>query len=491
MDRREPLDSAHVDGAGCEGAGPYEGAGPNQGVGLGEGAGLGVVIPALDEADTLPRLLEDLARMRIGHRILVVDGGSGDGTVAAARAGGAEVMRSRAGRARQMNAGAAFLATRWLLFLHADSRLDGSALDAIAHHVRRDAGRAGYFRLAIAHSAFYYRLIEIGQRVREQVSGLVYGDQGLLVRRDVFDAVGGYPDQPIMEDVILCRRLREEDRLTRLPGTVTTSSRRYEEEGRVRAWMRNARTIARFLSGTDPAALAGAYRARRAPGAGAQTIDRGKRAGRATLLVFARAPRPGTVKTRLARTIGDEAAAGLYRRMGRRIVASVEGAPARMVVCYDPPDAEPEMRHWLGPSARKYVPQGGGDLGARLARMFDHAFADADRVLAIGTDAPATDAGRVMHAIEALDTADVVIGPARDGGYYLIGLRRPRPELFRRIRWGTGSVLAETRAEAERLGLGITWLELESDIDTGDDLTPDVLRWLDQEAPPAEAPASP
>lgn len=467
MHRRELVDSVRAEGAGREAAD------------LGEAAGLGVVIPALDEADTLPRLLEDLARMRIGDQVLVVDGGSGDGTVAAARAGGAEVMRSRAGRARQMNAGAAFLTTRWLLFLHADSRLDNSALDSIAHHVRRDAGQAGYFSLAIAHEDSWYRMIEVGQRIRELACGLVYGDQGLLIRRDVFDNIGGYPDQPIMEDVILCRRLRDAKRLTRLPGTVTTSSRRYEEEGRVRAWMRNVRTIIRFLSGTDPAVLARGYRARRAPGDCTPTIDRGTGGRRATLLVFAKAPRAGTVKTRLARTIGDEAAAGLYRRMGRRIVVGVEGVPARTVVCYDPPDAEPEIRHWLGPSPRRYMPQGGGDLGARLARMFDYAFADTDRVVAIGTDAPATDADRVTHAIEALETADVVIGPARDGGYYLIGLRRPRPELFRGIRWGTGSVLAETRAEAERLGLRITWLELESDIDTGEDLTPDVLRWLD------------
>lgn len=456
-----------------------------------EGAGLGVVIPALDEADTLPRLLEDLARIRIGHQVLVVDGGSGDETVAVARAGGAEVMRSRAGRASQMNAGAAFLTTRWLLFLHADSRLDNSALDSIAHHVRRDAGQAGYFRLAIAHDDSYYRLIEIGQRIRERLSGLVYGDQGLLIRRDVFDSVGGYPDQPIMEDVILCRRLRSAKRLTRLPGTVTTSSRRYEEEGRVRAWMRNVRTIIRFLSGTAPASLASGYRPRRAPGGGAPAIDRGAGAERAALLVFARAPRPGTVKTRLARSIGDEAAAGLYRRMGHRIVASLAGAPARMVVCYDPPDAEPEIRGWLRPPPCRYMPQGGGDLGARMSRMFDHAFADADRVVAIGTDAPATDAGRITHALEALETADVVLGPARDGGYYLIGLRRPRPELFRGIRWGTDSVLAETRAEAERLGLRITWLELESDIDTGDDLTSKVLQWLDSNAGPTEPPASP
>ena len=442
---------------------------------------LGVVIPVLDEEEALPSLLEDLTGLAIDHRVLVVDGGSRDGTVAAARAGGAEVMRSRCGRARQMNAGAAFLRTRWLLFLHADSRLDDTALRSVARHVQRDVGVAAHFGLAIAHGHLFYRLIETGQRIRERLAGLVCGDQGLLIRRDLFASRGGYPDEPIMEDVILNRRLLKTGQLVTLAGRLATSSRRYEEEGRIRAWFRNTHTITRFLSGADPSGLARGYPPRRASRTHTRGAGRDADPHRTTLLVFAKAPRPGTVKTRLARTIGEDRAATLYGRMGRLIAANVRAAAARMVVCYDPPDGEEEIRRWLDPSPDRYWPQGGGDLGARMSRMVERAFTDADRVVVIGTDTPAVDAHKVARAVEALDTADVVIGPARDGGYYLMGLRSPHPDLFAGIRWSTGSVLAATMARAERLGLSVTWLELEEDVDTADDLTPEVARWLDSE----------
>ena len=439
---------------------------------------LGIVIPALDEAEALPGLLDDLSELTLDSRVLVVDGGSRDGTVPAARAGGAEVLRSRLGRARQLNAGAAFLPARWLLFLHADSRLADGAPRAIERHVREDGPNAAYFGLAIAHDHFYYRLIEGGQRIRERLSDLVYGDQGLLIRRDFFFQAGPYPDEPLMEDVILNRRLKSAGRLHRLPAVVTTSPRRYEEEGRILGWLRNARLITRFMAGAEPSALAASYPPRGSRGRAEERGTPGDHGAEATLLVFAKAPRPGTVKTRLARTLGDEAAAATYRRMGRLVVDNVAGAPAAVTVCYDPPGAEDEVRNWLGPAPRRYWPQGGGDLGARMSRMFDRAFQRADRVVVIGTDAPAVDAGTVARALEALDSADVVLGPSRDGGYYLMGLRAPRPGLFTGIPWSTSSVLDDTVVRTLELGLRVTYLEVESDVDTGGDLTPDVARRL-------------
>ena len=441
------------------------------------GLDLGVVIPALDEAERLPRLLDDLSRLELEHVVLVVDGGSRDGTVAAARAGGAEVMRSRAGRPRQMNAGARLLASRWLLFLHADSRLGERALRAIEGHVRGDRREAGYFGLLISHPHFHYRAIEGGQRMRELVLGLVYGDQGLLIRRDLFFEVGPYPDEPIMEDVILNRRLRRAGRLMRLGAAISTSARRYEEEGRMRGWLRNVRLISRFLAGADLKELAARYPARRSGGEAAGDAGFRGDATRAILLVFAKAPRPGEVKTRLARSLGrggapdHEAAAALYRWMGRLIVDNVAEAPAILTVCYDPPGAEAEIRDWFGPAPRRYWPQGEGDLGERMSRMFTHAFERTNRVVVIGTDTPAVDAGTVARALVALDTADVVLGPSRDGGYYLMALRKACPALFSGIQWSTGSVLAETMARARTLGLRVTFLEVETDIDTAADLT--------------------
>ena len=441
-----------------------------------DNAELGIVIPALDEAETLPHLLRDLAQFDLRQEVLVVDGGSRDDTVHAARGGGAQVMRSRTGRARQMNAGARFLQTPWLLILHADSRLDANALRTVERHVRTGRTDAGCLRLAIAHRHPFYRFIEASQRIRSRHAGLVYGDQGLLVPRDLFSSLGPYPAEPIMEDVILNRRLLGAGRLRTLPATIATSARRYEEEGRLRAWIRNTTLITRFLAGARPEELAHRYPPRRlCVGAGPAKRDNVEEERRAVLLVFARAPRPGQVKTRLARSIGDAAAARVYRRMGRFVVDRLAGVRATVTVCYDPPDAGDEVRAWLGDGPARYVAQPPGDLGRRMAHMFERAFAAAERVVVIGTDAPSVDAGTVNRALGALDSADVVLGPATDGGYYLMGLRAPCPALFEGISWGTDTVVRDTAARVRAAGARLTWIEVESDVDTADDLTPEVM----------------
>ncbi len=446
----------------------------------GQEAELGVVVPALDEAESLPGLLADLSKLQLTHEVVVVDGGSRDATAAAARAGGAWVMRSRRGRARQFNAGAAFLGSRWLLFLHADTRLDGEALRAVERHVAEDRRQAGHFGLAISHRHFFYRLIEAGQRVRQRWLGLVYGDQGLLIRRELFWEAGGYPDQPLMEDVALNRRLAAGGRLAPLPARVRTSARRYEEEGRVRAFLRNATLISRFLAGADPAVLARRYPARRPP-----ALHNQEEPGQlkpAALLVFAKAPRPGEVKTRLARAWGAAAAAEAYRRLGRQVVEQLAGAPAQTVVCFDPPGGEGEIRAWLdGGGASAFMAQGGGDLGDRMSRTTRAAFAQGARaVVVVGTDAPAVGADTVAQALDALRCADIVIGPARDGGYYLIGLKAPQPALFADMRWSTEHVFRETTRRCAELGLRVTCLPVESDIDAPEDVSPELAALLGQ-----------
>ncbi|HSR42491.1 MAG TPA: TIGR04283 family arsenosugar biosynthesis glycosyltransferase, partial [Longimicrobiales bacterium] len=225
---------------------------------------LGVVVPTLDEADRLPFLLDDLGRLSVAHTTVVADGGSTDGTREVARRRGARVVEAPRGRGVQLNAGArAAGETPWLLFLHADVRLSPDAGDALASWLEEGgAERAGFFRFGLEGDDWFWRFLELGQRLRERLYGLAYGDQGLVVSRDLFDAVGGYPEIPLMEDVEILRRLRRRVPVERLPATLRASPRRYEREGRWYGWLRNAALVSLYLAGVRPERLAAWYRPR-------------------------------------------------------------------------------------------------------------------------------------------------------------------------------------------------------------------------------------
>jgi rSAM/selenodomain-associated transferase 1 len=186
------------------------------------------------------------------------------------------------------------------------------------------------------------------------------------------------------------------------------------------------------------------------------------------VMLFAKAPREGFVKTRLAASIGARRAVDIYRELGARVKRQVESAH-QVTVWFDPPEALAEMQSWLG--AGNYRPQAAGDLGHRLRAAFAAHFDDGDRpVVAIGTDAPAVDADAVADAVRRLEASDVVLGPALDGGYYLLGLSRPAPDLLQSIPWGTGEVLRATLERCARLGLTADLLAPLRDLDTAEDL---------------------
>jgi hypothetical protein len=189
------------------------------------------------------------------------------------------------------------------------------------------------------------------------------------------------------------------------------------------------------------------------------------------LVVFVKVPAPGAVKTRLAAAIGDGAAARVHRALAEHVLDSTTPQPGEYerLVFFDPKDALGEMRAWL-PGLR-LLPQSSGDLGDRMADAVARAFArGARRVAIVGTDAPDVSRETVLEAFAGLETSDVVVGPAEDGGYYLLALRVPRRDLFSDIAWSTPSVCAETLARARRAGLSVRVLRPLRDVDTFDDL---------------------
>jgi hypothetical protein len=178
--------------------------------------------------------------------------------VAAAR--GARVVRSLPGRGRQLAAGVAAATGSWLLVVHADARLGPQALAAAEAALVRPEVDAAAWRLAIAGDDRWLRWVEWGAALRWRLTGLAYGDQGLLVRRSVYEAAGGYPESRIMEDVVLIRRIAKLTRVERLPEPIVADARRWRREGRVRGTVRNVTLLALFLAGVAPDRLARWYR---------------------------------------------------------------------------------------------------------------------------------------------------------------------------------------------------------------------------------------
>jgi rSAM/selenodomain-associated transferase 1 len=189
------------------------------------------------------------------------------------------------------------------------------------------------------------------------------------------------------------------------------------------------------------------------------------------LLVFLKRPSAGEVKTRMVPALGPDRAASLYRLLAEATLSGTHSKGDRLGrrLLYAPREAREEIARWF--PGEELVPQEGLDLGERLAHAFRGAFAEgAGRVAVIGTDCPRVSLPLVLQALDALENADLVLGPARDGGYYLLALKVEVAQLFDRIPWGTGGVLSETRARAETLGLRTTELETLGDIDTPEDL---------------------
>lgn len=203
---------------------------------------LSVVVPALDEAGQIAATLASARGPGVAE-VIVVDGGSGDDTAALARAAGATVLAAERGRARQMNAGAAAATGDVLLFLHADTRLPAGFAVAVADALADPAVVGGRFDLRLEPATPFLDLTAALINLRSRLTRIATGDQALFVRRDVFAALGGFEDLPLMEDVAFSRALKRRGRIACLRERVATSSRRWQRDGPLRTvllmwWLR-------------------------------------------------------------------------------------------------------------------------------------------------------------------------------------------------------------------------------------------------------------
>ena len=193
---------------------------------------LAIIVPVLDEAGTLASLKNHLHHWQSrGVEVVVVDGGSSDDGPEQLRHAGFQVVPAPRGRARQMNAGAQATNASRLLFLHADTRLPAGADDQVRAALRPSTGDWGRFDVRIEGHSRLLPVVAWFMNHRSRLTGIATGDQGLFMTRTAFEQVGGFPDQPLMEDVEICKRLKQISAPVCLKHRVTTSGRRWDNRG--------------------------------------------------------------------------------------------------------------------------------------------------------------------------------------------------------------------------------------------------------------------
>ncbi len=223
---------------------------------------ISIIIPTLNERENIGFTLAELGKVA-GIEIIVVDGGSHDGTTQVAESLGARVISVPPGRAGQMNAGAAGAAGEILLFLHADTLPPAGFVRRVRQTLALPHVVAGAFNLSINGRGISLRLIEWLVRRRSELFQLPYGDQAIFLKTDRFRSMGGFQDMPIMEDFEFVRRLRRQGRIVVLPEAASTSARRWRKLGVMRTTLINQAVIIGYFCKVSPTRLAGWYRGRK------------------------------------------------------------------------------------------------------------------------------------------------------------------------------------------------------------------------------------
>lgn len=418
---------------------------------------LSIVVPVLDEAASVVVRLQALMPLRErGVEVLVVDGGSRDGTPALAAPWVDAVLQAPRGRAAQMNAGADAARGQVLLFLHADTTLPPDADQCVMQAMAAGA-RWGRFDVRIQGRHPLLPMVAALMNRRSRWSGMATGDQAIFVQRRLFQAVGGFAALPLMEDLDLSRRLRAVAPAACLRQTVQTDGRRWDRHGLWRTVGLMWQLRAAWALGADAADLARRYGYR--PRAGA------------AVAVLAKAPVPGLAKTRLAPLLGDAGAARAQRALLRQTLRTVRAAAIGPLTLWCAPDVHHRhFRAWQRHRGVPLLPQPEGDLGRRLSAAVMHHFATGHGpLILLGTDCPALTPGHLQQVADALQTHDAALLPAEDGGYVLLGLRRPAPAVFDGVAWSTSAVADQTRQRLRSAGLSVWEGPLLWDVDEPSD----------------------
>jgi rSAM/selenodomain-associated transferase 2/rSAM/selenodomain-associated transferase 1 len=397
-----------------------------------------VIIPVFKEEERINATIGSLVKMKDNHsiEIIVVDGDPCGSTIQCIKEPTVITITAEKGRALQMNKGAAKAAGDILLFLHADTILPEKGFDKIISVMETGNYVAGAFNYDIDSRNPFLRFIYYTSYLRSKISRITYGDQGIFIRKDYFEKIGGYPEIPIMEEVEFMKKIKKnKDKIYILKDGVKTSARRYEKEGIIYGWLRNHRMRILYFFGVSPGQLVKYY-----------PDTHRKIQNKCGLVLFLKYPQKGTIKTRLANRIGDSLTLQLYECFIRDMLDKLISLPYDLHIFVAPANKVTAMCQWLGRNLPVHA-QAGRDLGERMKQSFDKMFQMGyESCVLMGSDFPDLPGSVLTDAFEGLKTVEAVIAPAADGGYYLIGFQRHHfcESVFKNVTWSTDRVFQQT-----------------------------------------------
>jgi rSAM/selenodomain-associated transferase 1/rSAM/selenodomain-associated transferase 2 len=420
-----------------------------------------VIIPTLNEELFIAKNVELIRNANPEAEIIAADGGSDDETLTIAADKNVKIINCTKGRGIQLNDGAQSADGEILIFLHADTFLPQNAFELFEKYFEKEENKICRFKLGfdIENS-----LLNIYSRFSKYDSVLTrFGDMCIAVRKNFYYNLGGYPNWNYFEDVEFLKNASKQTKIFTFPQNVVSSARTFTKYGLINQQIANGNSMLKYILGFRKFIEENRY------------YNRKMKTKSASIIIFARYPIEGKVKSRLASTIGNRHAKEFYKMISEKIINETKLIRNSYKYVFCSEKAEKEMvKKWLGRSFL-YSYQEGNDLGERMTNAFRKVFSHgAKKAIIIGTDIPDLSSEIIKKAIKKLDKTDLVIGPSKDGGYYLLGMKKFSPALFKDIEYGTSNVLAETISKAEKLNLTYFTLELLQDIDTEEDL----INWL-------------
>ena len=434
-----------------------------------------IIIPVLDEEKILESSLNSLQILRKNNcEIIVVDGGSSDRSPEIAKPRVDKFLVTRPGRAHQMNFGAEHSKGKILVFLHADSQISSQAISQLVKKTDSLNYFWGWFRLTFDSSSPTFALVSFFMMLRSKITKICTGDQTLFISSGFFNSIGGFPSIPIMEDVAISKILRVQAVPIELKIKTLSSTRRWKQEGiyRTIVFMWYLRLL--YWLGVSPNKLVAKYYPKKIEEGYIERSQVAYKYSNIDILLFARLPVLGKVKTRLRDALSETEILALYEAMFKRVAGLLDESRLAQVQLWLDTDPAKENEFVLDlPGSFKINEQIEGDLGEKMNFAINKSLVskDSEYALLLGSDCPAMTYDYLNHALCLLsDGNKLVLGPAEDGGYVLIGVNKSYPELFQDINWGTNEVLEKTIQKAINIGIDYVCLEPLWDLDRPDDL---------------------